>query len=146
MAEVVLSIEEEVADFLRHKHPLWPQGPTACPVSSYCDDKRYYSFRDLMEHWSMIHHESDTVYKGKLCRRTYGTIKHKKSHAKSKFHHGQNVQFETVIKPNEQFIDPGDMIPYQLESPSYHSEMRKTQWSIQSVQRNKLMLRGVRGG
>ena len=66
-----------------------------------------------------------------MCRRTYGTIKRKKSHAKPKFHHGQNVQFETVIKPNEQFIDPGDILPYQLGSPSYRSEMRKTQRSIQ---------------
>ena len=135
MAEVVLCIEEEVADFLRHEHPLWPQAPTACPVSSCCDDQRYSSFRDFMEHWSIIHHESDTVNKCKLCRRTYGTMKHKKSHAKSKFHHGRNVQFVTVIKPNEQFIDPGDMIPYQLGSPSYRSEMRKTQRSIQSLQR-----------
>ena len=88
-----------------------------------------------MKHWSIIHYESDTVYKCKLCRRTYGTIKHKKSHAKSKFHHGQNVEFETVIKPNEQFIDPGDILPYQLGSPSFCSEMRKTQGSIQSIQR-----------
>ena len=73
-----------------------------------------------------------------MCRRTYGTIKQKKTHAKPKFHHGQNVQFETVIKPNEQFIDPGDILPYQLGSPSYRSEMRKTQRSI----KEKLMLRG----
>ena len=135
MAEVVISIEEEVAEFLRHEHPLWLQAPTACLVSSSCDDRRYSSFRDFMDHWSIIHHESDTVYKCKLCRRTHGTIKHKKSHAKYKFHHGQNKQFETVIKPNEQFIDPEDIIPYQLGSSSYRSEMRKTQLSIQSVQR-----------
>ena len=134
MAEVLQSIENEVADFLRHERPLWPQAPTACTVPS-CGDQKYSSFKDFMKHWSKIHHQSDTVFKCKLCRRTYGSTKHKKSHSKSKFHSGQDVQFETITTSNDQFINPGDILPYKLGSPHYRSEMRKTQRNKQSLQR-----------
>ena len=59
----------------------------------------------------------------------------KKSHSKSKFHSGQDVQFETITTSNDQFIDPGDILPYKLGSPHYRSEMRKTQRNKQSLQR-----------
>ena len=120
MAEVVLSIEEEVADFLCYECPLSPQAPTVCPVSSWGDNQKCSSFRDFMEHWSIIYHESDTIYKCKLCRRTYGTI----------------IKKNLIPSPSSTMVkmyslDPGDILPYQLGSPSYHSEVRKTQWSIQ---------------
>ena len=135
MAQLELSIEDEVGDFLRKERPLWPQAPTPCPVASCSKERKYSSFRDFMDHWSEIHHKMNTVYKCMSCRKLFATVKHKKAHTKAKIHQGQSVTFETVSKTNELYKDPGDTLPFKLGSAPFRHEMRQHQRRLQSLQR-----------
>ena len=130
-----MGIEEEVAEFIRNERPLWPQTATSCPVQQCRDGHKFSSFNDFIIHWKEMHHETDTRYKCKLCKRSYGTLKHKKSHEKSKCHTGQTVEFETIKIQNPRYIDPKDELPYKLGSTNYRKEMRQIQRQLHGVQR-----------
>ena len=122
MADISMGIEEEVAEFIRNERPLWPQTATSCPVQQCRDGHKFSSFNDFIIHWREMHHETDTRYKCKLCKRSYGTLKHKKSHEKSKCHTGQTVEFETIKIQNPRYIDPKDELPYKLGSTNYRKK------------------------
>ncbi|MCG8044658.1 MAG: hypothetical protein N0E48_03060 [Candidatus Thiodiazotropha endolucinida] len=136
MEEISIAAKDnEVTDFLKHERPLWPQAPTSCTVAE-CDQTRAYSsFRDFMDHWKSVHTETDSSYKCKICRRLYGTIKHKKAHEKTECHSGQHVEFETIVKPNINYIDPKDKLPYQLGTKEFRNDMRKVQRELASAKR-----------
>ena len=85
MAEIAIMIEEEVEEFIRNERPLWPQVATPCPVTANDKERHSCSFHDFMDQWKQFHTETDMVYKCKVCRRSYGTNKHKKVHTNSKF-------------------------------------------------------------
>ena len=126
MSEVLdVSESSAITEFLKNERPLWPQIPTPCPVSECTNNKNYERFNDFMEHWKNIHNSVNTVYRCKLCKRLFGTMKHKKSHSQSRNHQGQKVEFEVIDKINEQYIDPKGTLPYQIGTPTFRKEMRE---------------------
>lgn len=136
MAEgVQLSEPKTVEEFLKNDRPLWPQIPTACPVTQCDQTKKFQRFSDFMEHWKNIHNETCTIFKCKLCKKLFATVKHKKSHEKCNFHKGQSVQFEIIDKGNDAYVDPKGILPYQIGTPTFRKDMRQLQRELQSTQR-----------
>lgn len=136
MSEVLdVSESSAITEFLKNERPLWPQIPTPCPVSECTNNKNYERFNDFMEHWKNIHNSVNTVYRCKLCKQLFGTMKHKKSHSQSRNHQGQKVEFEVIDKINEQYIDPKGTLPYQIGTPTFRKEMRELQRRKESLKR-----------
>lgn len=120
MASIDLTVSvEETERFNYENRPVWPRVPTPCTVAE-CGPTHYNSFKSFIAHWIKMHHQIHRLYVCS-CKRHFATRKHIKCHLK---HEKDHRETESQMRPNCNYRDPGDKLPYQLGTVEDRNDMK----------------------
>ena len=123
--------DQENAEFKQTNRPIWPRIPTACTVQQCNKETLNKNFNDFIIHWKN-HHTVSKKVKQCSCGRIFSVAKHLKQHLKLKPEH--HAMADKLIDCQD-YIDPGDQLPYQLGDKEDRTHMKDLQKQLASQKR-----------
>ena len=138
--EIALHDEAGEAEFLREERPLWPCIPSVCTVPVCSRFGKLSIFNVFRDHWTQKHCEHLSHYKCQGCGKRFRNTKHARSHLKSKVHKGQTVTIKYVQTPNDEYINPRGILPYQFWTQEQRHRMLAFRREVARQQRQHEML------
>ena len=115
--------EQEVCDFQQAQRPFWPNQPTACPVFA-CGERTYASFASFSRHWSQKHLPTIQQFACVSCKQLFyrkdNFVRHQR-----KVHNVPEPSKEGINIPNEEYVNPGGILPYKMDFRPKLQEKRR---------------------
>ncbi|XP_033728208.1 uncharacterized protein LOC117317503 [Pecten maximus] len=112
--------EVELLEFTEELRPIFPTGGMTCVVLG-CGDLVYRTLARYLDHWSAVHKPTRILVTCQACGRNFA--RRRRSDAKRHARRHEPVgHLREVHVTNSRFVDPGDILPPRLGSPTERAD------------------------